>query len=77
LESTPRDDDTDDFGNENVGNCCLSLSGLHVQAVSNHFLQPVKGKQKFVNTYFFFFFLNLYIQNEFSDPIIYDRRKLQ
>ena len=48
----------------------LSLSGLHVQAVSNHFLQPVKGKQKFVNTYFFFFFLNLYIQNEFSDPII-------
>jgi hypothetical protein len=47
LESTPRDDDTDDFGNENVGSCCLSLSGLHVQAVSNHFLQPEKAKQNF------------------------------
>ena len=47
----------------------VSLSGLHVQAASNHFLQREKAKQKFVNTY-------LYIQNEFSDPIIYDRRKL-
>jgi hypothetical protein len=55
----------------------VSLSGLHVQAASKHFLQPEKAKQKFANTYFFiFFFLNLYIQNEFSDPIIYDRRKL-